>query len=100
MLTDEHRTSALQQQGKLGWGWGAGCRRLPWDQPLTPGVSSVSPNPPLPWLFLIRTPAPQEWPSLLGTSESGDSSEMLWDVAERGVEGPRAEAVAEGVAVV
>lgn len=33
-------------------------------------------------------------------SESGDSSEMLWDVAERGVEGPSAEAVAEGVAVV
>lgn len=33
-------------------------------------------------------------------SESGDNSEMLWDVAERGVEGPSAEAVAEGVAVV
>lgn len=33
-------------------------------------------------------------------SESGDSSEMLWDVAEHGVEGPSAEAVAEGVAVV
>ena len=33
-------------------------------------------------------------------SESGDSSEMLWEVAERGVEGPSAEAVAEGVGVV
>ena len=33
-------------------------------------------------------------------SESGDSSEMLWDVAERGVDGPSAEVVAESVSVV
>lgn len=48
--------------------------------------------------------APQEWPSFLIISESGDSSEMLWEVAERGVEGHAAEGVevcmAERVAVV
>lgn len=59
--------------------------------------------PPAPFiLFIPPLPlsASQEWPSLLVTSESGDNSEILWDVADRGVECPGAEAVAEGVAVV
>lgn len=94
---------------RQGWFFGASEHHQFWPPPLgTPNLSWQRParQRALPLLFLLWTAsAPQEWPSFLIISESGDSSEMLWEVVERGVEGHAAEGgeevcTAEGVAVV
>lgn len=82
--------------------------------PLTPGAHPTQPSPPKPTPLReearqaddARDQLNKAWLRKGHTySESGDSSEMLWEVAERGVKGHIAEGVeevctAEGVTVV
>lgn len=60
--------------GRAGGGVGRDCLRISPSLLESLLVAQIlhRPQP-----FLVHESGPQEWPSLLGTSESGDSSEML-----------------------